>query len=178
MPYRRTEAQPMKNALVTLTVAFLFCSTLMAQDTELSRTSLKGLTGFAVVVEPLDPNAEKDGLSKDQIRTDVELRLRTAGIKVFTERESVSAPGVPYLNIMLNALKSRASKMWVIALEVSLRQGVALTRDPKVVVIGTTWNAAGVAVVGTTKIAQTRDSIKDLVETFINAWLSVNPKNP
>jgi hypothetical protein len=168
----------MKNALVAITVAFMFCSTLMAQgDDETTRNSLKGLTGIAVEVSPIDVNAEKDGLSKDQIRTDVELRLRSAGIKVLTLQESLLAPGVPYLNIMLDALKSRASKTWVIALEVSLRQGVALTRDPKVVVVGTTWNAEGVAVVGTTKIAQTRDSIRDLVDKFITAWQSVNPKH-
>jgi hypothetical protein len=40
-----------------------------------------------VVVESLTSDIEADGLRKDSIKTDVELKLRLAGIKVLTEKE-------------------------------------------------------------------------------------------
>ena len=49
----------MKNALVTFAVAFLFCSTLTAQDAESNRKTLKGLIGVQVLVERLSPDVIK-----------------------------------------------------------------------------------------------------------------------
>jgi hypothetical protein len=166
----------MKNAVITIAVAFLFSSTLVAQDTEGSRASLKGLTGVGVLVENLDnPDAEKDGLSKDQIQTDVELRLRMAGIKVLTEKQMFVTPGMPSLDVNLNTHKRQET--YSVALSISLSQMVNLSRDPQISVNATTWRDAEVGTVGSAHLNQVRDKIKDYVDKFINAWLSVNPKH-
>ena len=62
-------------------------------QTEMDRKSLRGLKGIAVVVEALQPEAERDGLTKSQIKTDIELKLRQAGIHVLTTEESFKTPG-------------------------------------------------------------------------------------
>jgi hypothetical protein len=62
-------------------------------DTEGERATLRGLDGVQVVVEDLQPDVERNGLTRQQLQTDVELRLRKAGIRVLTEQELDRAPG-------------------------------------------------------------------------------------
>ena len=66
-------------------------------DTEATRATLQGLKGVHVVVEDLDPDVERDGLTQKQFRTDVELRLRKGGIRVLTREQRRTTPGHPYL---------------------------------------------------------------------------------
>ena len=89
--------------------------------------TLKGLSGVYVGVENLRPEAEQAGLHKDDLVTDAELRLRTAGIKVFTERESDSAPGSPALYVNVNAIPGRTGFIFSINLE--LKQACLLNRE-------------------------------------------------
>jgi hypothetical protein len=142
----------MKKALVIITVAFLFCSTLIAQgDNESSRKSLKGLTGVWVEVTPLDPDVERGGLSKDQIQTDVGLRLRMAGLKVLTREQMLVTPGMPSLEVELGTFKGNQSpiqEIYSYSLNVSLDQIVNLTRDPQVSVDASTWWTAKVGLWG------------------------------
>jgi hypothetical protein len=165
----------MKNALVIITAAFLFCATLMAQDAESNRKTLKGLIGVQVLVENLNPDVIKDGLSGDQIQTDVELRLRIAGIKVLTQADSISSPGMPVLYIRVHAIKS--GETYSCSEEVRLGQNVKLDRDPQIILPATTWGTGGLGIIGVNKLDVIRDRVKDDVDKFINAWLSVNPKN-
>jgi hypothetical protein len=162
----------MKNALVIIAVAFLFCSTLMAQTGD--RESLKGLTGVGVMVENLGPDAEKDGLTMDQIQMDVELRLRMAGIKVLTQEQKLETPGMPFLYVHLNAQKRQAT--YAFSIDISLFQWVNLGRDPQISVDASTWSIGVLVSLGADNVSQTRNVIKDYVDKFINAWLSVNPK--
>jgi hypothetical protein len=53
-----------------------------AGDNELTRRSLKGLKWVFVAVEGLEAEVEQNGLTKIAIQTDVELKLRQAGICV------------------------------------------------------------------------------------------------
>ena len=55
---------------------------LMALDTTEERATLCGIKTIDVVVEELRTDEIRDGLTKDQIRTDVELRLKKAGVAV------------------------------------------------------------------------------------------------
>jgi len=58
---------------------------------------LKGLRGVQVLVEELSDDAQEAGLMRKQIQTDVELRLRMAGIPVLTSDEAVSTSGAAVL---------------------------------------------------------------------------------
>jgi hypothetical protein len=66
------------------------------------KDTLKGLQGIYVVVEDLyaKPETEEWGLTRQQLLTDVELRLRQNGIKVLSSLEECSStPGSPYLYV-------------------------------------------------------------------------------
>jgi hypothetical protein len=67
-----------------------------AADDVLSRQTLRGISGISVVVENLKEQARQGGLHEEDIRTDVELKLRLAGVKVLTAPESTALPGSPH----------------------------------------------------------------------------------
>jgi hypothetical protein len=145
-----------------------------AQDDEISRQSLKELKGVVVLVEPLKAEVEQDGLTKTSIQTDVELKLRQAGIAVLTQAEGHAVPGGPVLYINVN---TSSGPLYAFSIRVEVCQDVRLDRDPSIRIIGaTTWSVAGGGSVGRNNLRVIRDGIKDHVDQFINAYLSVNPR--
>ena len=77
----------------------------MAVDNEMTRATLKGLPGVDVLVEVFDEQAKASGFDRRTFQTDVELKLRLAGIKVLMEKEKSATPGKPILYLHVNALQ-------------------------------------------------------------------------
>jgi len=75
-----------------------------AGDSELDRATLRGLQGVDVIVENLTPEVERAGLTRQQLQTDVELRLRKAGIPLLTSAERVKVPGKPFLGVHVHVV--------------------------------------------------------------------------
>jgi hypothetical protein len=141
-----------------------------ANDSEISRRSLQGISAVSVDVEDLSDGAKALGLSEEAIRTDVELKLRLAGIRVVAVEEDVKVPGMPTLYVNPQVLSNAKA----LSITVELQQNVLLERNGQRAVNVTTWEVGGV---GMNPTAQSiRDNIKDFVDQFLNAWLSVNPK--
>lgn len=165
-----------KMILVSLMVVIL-SSMVYARSTRCEVESLRGLKGVNVTVEDLKSDIEADGLRKDSIQTDVELKLRLAGIKVLTEEEQFKEPGYPYLYVNVNSVKSNLAPTYAFSIEISLKQVVLLVRDLKIrVFAAATWRKGSVGIVGEQKVDSIRDGVKDGVDEFINDYLSVNPK--
>jgi len=127
--------------------------------------SLKGIDGVQVVIDLTDTG--KSELDKYLIRTDVELKLRSAGMRVLSEEEEAKAPGSPYLYLNVNLVGTAA------AIEIQLMQTARLVRNGEIAV-GATWSQRSLSTNSTAPVV--RGLIKDQVDTFLNAWLSVNPK--
>jgi len=133
------------------------------------RATLKGVSAFSVVVEGLDPDLERYGVTKKQLQTAVELRLRKAGLPV---RDGVT---LPYLYINVNSLihdDGTAS----ISIRVEFKQAVRLERDPTLSTMATTWDAGGVASYGVRRLREIVNYIGDFVDQFVNDFLAMNPK--
>jgi hypothetical protein len=125
-----------------------------------------GLKQLRVVVEKLDD--PPDSLTDDQIRTDVELKLRMAGITVLPD---ASGDLTAFVYVLVGT--DRASGIYTIALE--LMQLTRLVRDPTSgLYYPATWqpNAFG----RTYSARQIRGRLADQTDRFVNAWLEVNPK--
>jgi len=145
-----------------------------AQDLPKNRTSLKGLRGFAVVVNGVSEEAKKDGLTPEQLQTDTELRLRKTGL-IVVNIEGQSASMVPVLYIKLLFLKNSTS-LYAVRCDVELLQDVTADANGERV-FAPTWSDGTVLTVGSNKIGEAvRGEIGDLVDKFLNAYLSVNPK--
>jgi hypothetical protein len=149
-----------------------------AQDRDYGRETLRGLNGLRVLIGDLKPDAERDGLQKTTIQTDVELKLRLAGIKVLTQTETMAAPGRPCLHIRVATLSPEPGPgLYAYFIEASLLQQVRLERNPSTTFGAVTWfTTSRIGTVGSSNLATIRDAIKEEVDVFINAYLSVNPK--
>ena len=144
--------------------AIVQLSPLFAVDSELSRGSLAGLTSFGVLVEDLSPGATRLGLTREAIQTDVELKLRLAGIRI----ASTDLDG--YLHIAASVTDDGTSA----CIQVEMLQYVVLARKMSISILAPTWSEGTVTKNYTAQ--QIRSVIKDNVDKFLNAWLSVNPK--
>jgi hypothetical protein len=140
-------------------------------DSESSRATLKGISAVTVIVDLGSPDGAKAlGLSADTIQTDVELKLRLAGIRVVTQEEALKLPGGPALEVQIDLTKDALAA----SIDVDLCQDAWLERDTIAAVAVPTWGVGRVAAHPTAE--QIRDAVKDHVDEFLNAWLSVNPK--
>ncbi len=163
-------------AVAALVVAVFLLSTVSIAGGEavFGPGGLRGLRGVHVFVEGMKPEAERLGLSKAQIKTDVELRLRKAGVRVLTEEEFLEWLGMPCLFVNINTTINQARTTVTYTIIVFLSERVTLARQLKA--WGAIWLTAGGGIVGTKKIREIRGDVADLVEEFINDYLAANPK--
>jgi len=163
-------------ALLSVTVV----SPLAGQgDNSSSRQTLAGLTGVYVDVELKTDEAQLSGLTEVQLRTDVELKLREARIKIVAFEETGDTLGLPSLFVGVSAVPLKTlPDLYAISVTVDLFQPIRLVRNPSTVAIGETWNAVGVCgAAGANHVEETvRKAIRDLMDQFINAYLAANPK--
>jgi hypothetical protein len=61
------------------------------------------------------------------------------------------------------------------AVQCKLVQPVILVRDPSISALATTWEKSQVGVVRIDSMPRIREVARDLVDQFLNAYLSVNP---
>lgn len=143
-----------------------------------TRATLKGLTGMAVAVEGLSADAEKAGVTRARVRTEVELRLRQAGIRVLeTQSEQSEAPGTPCLTVNLNVLAASLADQppLVFSVLVELKQRCVLERDAGTTAMATTWKTGCVFRGGVLR-EQASEVVGEMVDDFLNDYLAVNPK--
>jgi hypothetical protein len=138
------------------------------------RESLGGITSVSVTVEKIDKDAERDGLSRDQVQTDVELRLRKANIQI-REKTDSKFPTYPQLYVIVNAVKSNVG-IYAFSVDVQVNDVANLTRKPPRLAIVTIWDAGTTGSVGASNVRKIRESISDVVDQFINDYLAANPK--
>jgi len=173
----------MKTALAALLLSSVaVLSPLAGQgDDERSRPTLAGLPGVYVEGSQMKEDAQQKGLSETQLRTDVELKLRQAGIRVLTKEEVTHTLGLPFLFVSVNTLQPQGSShsgLYAFAVNVELIQTICLGRSPSGLTLGRTWNAAGVfGTVGRETLGESvRNEVRDATDQFINAYLAANPK--
>jgi hypothetical protein len=140
-------------------------------DSRHGKEALMGLAVVLVAVEELGERERQAGYSKTMFQADVELKLRMAGIKVLSLDER--KPGMPFLHVGFSSLARQPQQAAAFVVRLEFRQVVGLRRPPHVLVFADTWS---VAKLGQGDASVVRDQLEDLVDQFINAWLSVNPK--
>ena len=157
-----------------LVALFLLGVEAPAQTSEQQQQTLRGLSGIAVVVEPLNAEAEQDGLSAQQLHAAVETQLQEAGIRVLSKDEWSTTLGGPYLYINVAALKKDYG-LYAYSIEVCVNQLVALLRDQEIKQFAETWERREVGTVGVEKLAALEQSVAAHVGAFVTAYRMVNP---
>lgn len=164
--------------VLQLIVVALICGNMeVAQALDAgSRESLRGISGVAVVVEDISPDASADGLSQDAIGAAAELILRSKGIKVLTDIDRTRLGSAPYLYINVNTLKEELG-LYAYAVNVDLKQVVGLLPKRGARAWGATWSASVVGAVGEANVRQIiADAVEPLVKDFADDFLSANPR--
>jgi len=173
----------MSKNVVSILVLGVFLFRPVFTDAAENRIPFHGLKAVAVFVEDIDQETVQDGLSKEQIKTDVELRLREAGIKVVPVEKSLSFSTPSYLYIIVNTVKFSSGLEYVYGTSVQLKQVVVIDRGkavipPKAYLWATTWERSdGVGITFVEDlVGNVREHINDKVDVFINDYLAENPK--
>jgi len=132
-------------------------------DYLIPKDTLHDLPKFFVLID-MKPELETK-IARTTIRTDVEIRLRKAGILIFSHTEAPFS--VPWLYVLYTQTGGAFS------IELSLNQEVYLVSHPTSITHAATWEASVTGIASST--AFIRQAIKDLTDVFINDYLSVNP---
>jgi hypothetical protein len=80
-----------------------------------------------------------------------------------------------YINIGIVGLGGSFAGLYAYDIEVALVQPVLLRRDSTIQALGYTWSVDSLGTIGRSNVRQLRNSVADLVNHFINAYLSMNP---
>lgn len=157
--------------------AFLFtlvCLTPSSTQT-LEQEKLRGLPGVSVLIEGMPVATKSEAIDQQQLKTEAELRLRRAGIRVFTFGEIMHGGlPVPTLYVNFNAIEVTKG-FYAVSLEVEVHDSICLLRDPSVKTIATTWDKGFLLAVRSDRIREVKDTLGDMIEEFANAYLAANP---
>jgi hypothetical protein len=167
----------MVNIRLLLPAALIVCSIgpAKASDSEIDRASLKGLQGVFVLVEDLNPLEEQAGLKTADVQTDVEEKLKAAGIPLLSKTQDIDTPGMPTLYISVSVASSTTTDLWPFSIDVNLEQQATLKRSPDTFVpTAITWHVGSIGAVDKSNIRSIRDRVNEQVAKFVNAYLKVN----
>lgn len=157
--------------VITISLFGGIATTSRAGDAEIP--VLRGLKQVFVDVEDLDFRVERAGLTTDHLRTDAELKLKMAGIKVQSKKESMKTPGSPQLYIMVKVLGT-SSGDYAAHIRIELREAVGLVRHPGMEIFTSTWTIGRFGV--TPSLSDVRQQEQELIDKFINEYIAANPK--
>ena len=157
--------------VITISLSGGTATTTRAGDTEIP--VLRGLKQVLVHVEDLDFRVERVGLTTDHLRTDAELKLKKAGIKVQSKKESMGTPGSPQLHIIVKVLGT-SSGDYAAHIRLELREAVGLVRQPGMEVFTSTWTTGRFGV--TQSLLDVREQEQAMLDKFIKEYMAANPK--
>jgi hypothetical protein len=139
-----------------------------AGDSALDRATLRGIAAVNVIIDPIDAQVEKQGVTRNNLRGSVEDRLQAANIKVDSSRSE-------FVAVRLTSVRDTRGP-FAVAITISLYQPVQLTRDPTIRTATPTWGVETVVLADPKVLYRAcQDSIDDLAARFVAAYRSVNP---
>jgi hypothetical protein len=156
--------------LLTVTLSLFFCQSAFCDN---MTNTLKGIKAVRVKILL---EGETSTISASQLQTDVELKLRLAGIKVDSNASETLIAAVNIIKI--EPTETSPVRGLHGSVKITLSQEIRLERDPTLLSYGPTWTSNEIYFHGGTDhaIKLCRDAVRDLTDEFINAYLSVNQK--
>jgi hypothetical protein len=139
-----------------------------AGDAPLDRATLRGVAAVGAVVDLIDPELQKLGVTQEAIQPRLEARLQAAHINFDKD-----AP--EFLAFRITFVRGRGP--YALSVTVGLYQPVVLVRDRNLRTATQTWEVESV-LMADSKVLQTAcfETVDDLVNRFVAAYRSVNPQ--
>jgi hypothetical protein len=133
---------------------------------------LRGISSVWVLIESLGPEEVNIGLAREAVRTDVELRLRSAGLRVISPQDAkkiaVKDNTFLYVNVTVTSCGLAATLL--------AQFGQAAYLLTNCVPIGTAFTWTDVSTLVRPSLDSVRSEIKDMVDKFLYEWLKQNPR--
>jgi hypothetical protein len=153
-----------------------------AQDVSfVSQKTLHGIKGATVTVWGyLDPEAEKEGLTRDVLLSEVKEKFKSAGIKVLTKENAAEEPGRAAFFVKIDIRKRENFPVYIGIIDVSLFQYVYLGRDPSLILLSETWTTHSQPFLySQEKLAElSREQVKSEVDRFIKDYSRAQQTEP
>jgi hypothetical protein len=179
---------------VFLSIFLLSVVICWADDRARDRASLRGIKTVVVKVHTFErewaSELAKAGLTEAALQATIEHQLERSGIAVVTEEASMKNGNEGILNVRTNFSdpeppkksfvideeekleRFNPKKRYVYAIRLNLRQLVSLRRNPEQTTYAITWQTE---TLGYRRVALIREDIENVVNVFIEAYLSENP---
>ncbi|MGD8209711.1 MAG: hypothetical protein PVH37_17090 [Desulfobacterales bacterium] len=190
----RTKQHRLLHLSVFLLIFLLSVFICWADDRARDRASLRGIKTVVVKVHTFDrewaSELAKAGLTEAVLQASIEHQLERSGIAVISEEASMkngnegilnvrtnfSDPEPPKKSFVINEEEKierfNPKKRYVYAIRLNLRQLVSLRRNPEQTTYAITWQTE---TLGLRRVALIREDIENVVNVFIEAYLSENP---
>jgi hypothetical protein len=190
----RTKQHRLLHLSVFLLIFLLSVVICWADDRARDRASLRGITTIVVKVHALErewaSELVKAGLTEAVVQASIEHQLERSGIAVISEEASMKNGNEGILNVRTNFSdpeppkksfvideeekleRFNPKKRYVYAIRLNLRQLVSLRRNPEQTTYAITWQTE---TLGLRRVALIREDIENVVNVFIEAYLSENP---
>jgi hypothetical protein len=166
--------RPMVLILLSLTLCWPTVGLSFTAD---KRDTLRGLKEISVLVEYLPDDVEREGLNREHLQRDIEVRLRQAGLHVLTISEVANSPGAPYLYVAVYPITGPSVTVNTYAVALTLKQLVQLSRNPGTELFATTWEGPiHFGSLSDSRVLDIRGRIFESVGRFIVDYREVNSK--
>jgi hypothetical protein len=154
--------------LLSLVLAVFSPFVVGAGDAPLDRGTLRGLKSLSVIVDPIDPQLDRAGLTAAVLRNQLEARLRHGGV-------TVDEAAVEFLGLHVSSTQIRKGP-YSLCLSIGLYQPVVQSRDKEIRTATQTWEVDTILLAQPKGLMQSSTAALDqLADRFVNAWRSVNP---
>ena len=167
----------MRVRVLILLVLALYWPTVGFSFTADKRDTLRGLKEISVLIEYLPDDVEREGLNREQLRRDIEVRLRQTGLHVLTLAEVANLPGAPYLYVAVYPIIGPSVNVNAYGVALTLKQLVQLSRNPTTELFATTWEGPiHFSSLSDSRVFDIRSRIFDAVGRFIVDYRDVNSR--
>ncbi len=139
-----------------------------AGDSSIDRNTLRGLKAVGVVIDSIDPQLPKEGLSANALQQRLENRLKAADIPI-------SPDATEFVAIQVSAVRGNRGP-YAVSITIGLYQPVILARDRRSAPVTKTWEVETILMADPKVLNEaSADGIDDLAARFVTAWRAVNP---
>ena len=180
-------------SLFSISVSFNSISP--ADDRARDRATLRGIQSVIVKVHSWETEwrgeLKKVGLEENVLQSLIEYKLEKAGIAVLPEESAQRSETEGILNIRMKFAepeparktfqdldgsqieKIDTKKKYIYAIRLNFRQIVSIPRSPDLKVLAITWQTESL---GFSRLALIREDVMNVIDVFIEAYLSENPR--
>ena len=128
-----------------------------------------------VVLDRLDPEVEKQGLTKNGLQERLEARLKDAGVPL-------DASALDFVGLRVTAVRTGRGAFalrgtFALSFTIAVYQPVILTRDQTIRTSAATWEVESVVMADPKAIREASlDTVDELAGRLVSAWREVNPR--